>query len=94
MAPAPRNCRSHAGACCRPHSEPHPRSGGEAGRGREGAVDGGRAPDPPHLGCRGVPEIDAIGEVEVGEVRACPGKRGEARGAEPPGAGEVEGADG
>jgi len=50
-AAPPRHCRSHAGACCRPHSEPHPRSGGEAGRGREGAVDGGEGPRsaPPRL---------------------------------------------
>jgi len=43
---------------------------------------GGRAPDPPHLGCRGVPEIDPIGEVEVGEVRAGPRSEREVKGVE------------
>ena len=47
-----------------------------------------------HLRRRGIPEVEAIGEVEVREIGARGDERGEAGGAEPPGAGEVDGGDG
>uniref|UniRef100_J3NAR4 DUF834 domain-containing protein n=1 Tax=Oryza brachyantha TaxID=4533 RepID=J3NAR4_ORYBR len=47
-----------------------------------------------HLRRRGVAEVEAIGQVEVREIRACGDERGEAGGAEAPGAGEVNGGEG
>lgn len=46
-----------------------------------------------HLRRRGIPEVEAIGEVEVREIGERGDERGEAGGAEPAGAGEVDGGD-